>query len=613
MSFLLQACGLAPEDLGGADTETSPSMATHQAAMTASSQEHRFCLETGGGYFVNSQQNSVHAMAKACEGDAVHSLVDANGGRLMRGDIVYVKTSHGTYWSGQSDGRMEANRTQMLGWERFRLTNNSNNQEFQNGDTIGFQSVDHNKWLVAEDDGGREVNVNRNGMGAWETFRLKLVVGVGDPAALYVSNAMKSENAKQTLNTLQQNVQQAKQKWDDAKHKLDELVQRAKHHLGVLCIENRVHQCQQRNECNNVCGNVRVCGFWGCWNVSGNCRSVCRAVNHCAWKSAWDCVVVPRARQAEQAARATYESKKAELERKSQQLKSEAQRRYQETQKHIEDAVKKSVDALNKLKDLGDEQRKKMESTLKSFADKMAHDFLKDAHRKIHSSMRASYQLALAALKKKLQSKWSHLRGVAKSHHSTQRYPLSKRDGVWKSLRNEFSKHGPSIKDRMENFRKTKANRQFAAKALGGTALFLATEAGVALGASFAWAGIQCQHQDSSYQVFEACYVKEFTKAIKYALFDTLVATAYTPLELSVVTPKAVLLASAVTAMAAAAMSPLSAAFVGAIAGIVSKTAVSYAVYEVANQFFQDYEKGLWKQSESFFQTMARDAAKTLY
>ena len=74
---------------------------------------------------------------------------------------VALKTWKNKYLSAQADGRLEANRDNLAGWEKFEMY-------ISGQDKAAFRSC-HKKWLSAQGDGRMEFN--RDNLAALEIFR----------------------------------------------------------------------------------------------------------------------------------------------------------------------------------------------------------------------------------------------------------------------------------------------------------------------------------------------------------------------------------------------------------------------------------------------------------
>lgn len=91
---------------------------------------------------------------------------------VQHGDSVALVTGGGYYFRAHSNGGLDAKASALGSWERFTLTNHSDNAGcIANNDVISLKSV-HNKYMVAESN--RDVNANRSNIGSWERFTVKM-------------------------------------------------------------------------------------------------------------------------------------------------------------------------------------------------------------------------------------------------------------------------------------------------------------------------------------------------------------------------------------------------------------------------------------------------------
>ncbi|WP_281559634.1 endonuclease/exonuclease/phosphatase family protein [Thalassomonas sp. RHCl1] len=92
-------------------------------------------------------------------------------GCIQSGDLISISTSEGYYFSAQSNGDLDADRTNLGSWEQFTLINHDDNSGcLENNDKISFRSA-HGKYLVGENDG--DAHANRSDIGPWEIFTVK--------------------------------------------------------------------------------------------------------------------------------------------------------------------------------------------------------------------------------------------------------------------------------------------------------------------------------------------------------------------------------------------------------------------------------------------------------
>ncbi|MCP4113295.1 MAG: hypothetical protein GY749_48490, partial [Desulfobacteraceae bacterium] len=74
----------------------------------------------------------------------------------------------GYYFSAQTNGDLDADRTSGRSWETFTLINHTDSDGcLENGDIISLRSA-HGKYVVAESNG--DANADRGAIGSWERF-----------------------------------------------------------------------------------------------------------------------------------------------------------------------------------------------------------------------------------------------------------------------------------------------------------------------------------------------------------------------------------------------------------------------------------------------------------
>jgi hypothetical protein len=156
-----------PGKSGPATTQnTSPPKAGKLAVcMKAYNNKHYVVAEGDKG--------TINANRPHCQAWEKHTLIVLNGGKLMHGDKVALRTHWGRYWSAQPNGRLEANRTALKSWETFTIRKMAGpgGKVVGYGSKVAFQGH-HKKYIVAEGAGGKNVNANRPHAKQWETFTL---------------------------------------------------------------------------------------------------------------------------------------------------------------------------------------------------------------------------------------------------------------------------------------------------------------------------------------------------------------------------------------------------------------------------------------------------------
>jgi hypothetical protein len=130
--------------------------------------------EGGGGGAVNANRTAAAQWE-------TFGMIDHNGGELMHGDVVSLRTYNGYYVQPDGGGGAGANATATaIGpWEQFIIWKmEGGSQIIGSSQWVAFKTAHTgNWWMVAEYGGGPNsvVNVNRTGPGAWETFQINFV------------------------------------------------------------------------------------------------------------------------------------------------------------------------------------------------------------------------------------------------------------------------------------------------------------------------------------------------------------------------------------------------------------------------------------------------------
>jgi pimeloyl-ACP methyl ester carboxylesterase len=123
--------------------------------------------EGGGGREVNANRSNIGSWE-------TFVLVDLNGGELRDGDRVAFRTDDGHFLQAIDGGgnAMGASGNDVLSWETFTIVSmNHPGGVVEPEDDIALRSV-NGFYVCAEGGGGDVVNVNRGGVGGWETFTL---------------------------------------------------------------------------------------------------------------------------------------------------------------------------------------------------------------------------------------------------------------------------------------------------------------------------------------------------------------------------------------------------------------------------------------------------------
>ena len=149
------------------------------AAVTSSVSGVTFKTQMTGN-FIGAQNNgggAVIATATVAQAWETFTLIDQNGGTLMNGDSVFIKTGGGEFFQALNGGGSTLNAASLneLGWETFRVVKASGAGAIATGDVVGLQAVTNGTWVSAQNGGGGPVFAYGGALGAWE----KLVIGLG--------------------------------------------------------------------------------------------------------------------------------------------------------------------------------------------------------------------------------------------------------------------------------------------------------------------------------------------------------------------------------------------------------------------------------------------------
>ncbi|KFE71957.1 S8 family serine peptidase [Hyalangium minutum] len=134
-------------------------------------------IRTGAGYYFIASGgggSDVNAAFQAIGTHEKFNLIDVNGGTLENGDTVNLQAYQGQYFAAEGNGGSTTKATvwQAGAWETFRMWKiGGTGTTINNGDSFALQSGNGN-YVVAEGNGGGDVNCNRTAIGPWETFTL---------------------------------------------------------------------------------------------------------------------------------------------------------------------------------------------------------------------------------------------------------------------------------------------------------------------------------------------------------------------------------------------------------------------------------------------------------
>ena len=155
--------------LGNADYQKPISITeieVNTMAFAKSYGEYHVCLQTANGKNYVGQGLQAAATATACGPWESLTLVDINQGKLLAGDVVYLKTHDHRLISARDNHEVWARMPNQDSWETHSVWPISTaatytpGAEIKVGDTIGIWSV--NGWLVAENNGGSVIKVYKD-------------------------------------------------------------------------------------------------------------------------------------------------------------------------------------------------------------------------------------------------------------------------------------------------------------------------------------------------------------------------------------------------------------------------------------------------------------------
>lgn len=148
-------------------TPTPPEPVTYQVNLQAYNGQYVVAEGDGGGAI-----NANRDWARAWE---TFTLIDINGGQLVHGDEIGIKTGSGYHFRAEGGGgsTMDATARELGPWETFDI-GRPGGGTISDGDKIYLGTWDSQHFVVAEEGGGREVAANRTWAQAWEEFTLKI-------------------------------------------------------------------------------------------------------------------------------------------------------------------------------------------------------------------------------------------------------------------------------------------------------------------------------------------------------------------------------------------------------------------------------------------------------
>ncbi len=161
-------------DYGVADTSAAATSARTLTLETLITGQY-VCAEGGGGGEVNANRD-------VARGWETFTLVDENGGALESGDLIFLVASNGLYLQAyRGGGDVNAASPNQLDWETFRIVKRDGEGRIETGDIIGLQTYVSGLWVSAIDGGGGAIDAHGVRLDTWESFRIALSDGTGEP------------------------------------------------------------------------------------------------------------------------------------------------------------------------------------------------------------------------------------------------------------------------------------------------------------------------------------------------------------------------------------------------------------------------------------------------
>ncbi|MBC7660565.1 MAG: hypothetical protein H7249_12780 [Chitinophagaceae bacterium] len=178
------ACGPSgPKYLGDSSKTPGNSSDANDTAygLTANTVTKKVTLKTlSPTYFLSAENQGgsiISANRTAAQGWETFDLLDSDGGELVSGDSVYLRSSGGFYLQltgGNGTALNISNQNPGL-WETFKIVKQSGTGVIQPGDIIGLQSAVSNLWVSALNGGGSGIDAHGIKLDAWESFAINFV------------------------------------------------------------------------------------------------------------------------------------------------------------------------------------------------------------------------------------------------------------------------------------------------------------------------------------------------------------------------------------------------------------------------------------------------------
>ncbi|MBX3219216.1 MAG: hypothetical protein KF795_01775 [Labilithrix sp.] len=166
--------GAALTVLAGLVATTALSVESAEAQPAANGTYYIVNLKASNGQFVVAEYGGgreVKADRNAAGDWERFVLIDLNGGELQQGDKVRLRAQNGKFVVAEN-GLIKANRDAGSTWETFTIHKPGTGLTPIKSDDKVILAAWDNRWVCAENGGGREVKADRHQASTWEAFTL---------------------------------------------------------------------------------------------------------------------------------------------------------------------------------------------------------------------------------------------------------------------------------------------------------------------------------------------------------------------------------------------------------------------------------------------------------
>jgi len=108
-------------------------------------------------YLSAASDNSINAIPATIGPDERWVLIDANGGTLQSGDVVYVQARNGLYVTNNGGATLAASQAYPSTYETFVIEKKNGSGTIANGDLVALRSQATGKYIIATSGGGSTV------------------------------------------------------------------------------------------------------------------------------------------------------------------------------------------------------------------------------------------------------------------------------------------------------------------------------------------------------------------------------------------------------------------------------------------------------------------------